>query len=493
MWRMLAQAAFMLRQCAALGSFDGQSLYSFGNPPSVAFAKLTGRINALVAKMAAAGNVVTTLDGPDAWHAAVLRIFREYHAAFLAEADSDEEEDDDGNASKRAAKPAAAAAAAPATAAAPAAPAASAVGAPWAAWVASLAPRLRPADEAACLALAPPAPAPVVQALQTFVAGWRTDADPAPALTTLAAALGVAPVYAAVLSLSVGGVDVAAPWHNVVLNVLALLPGTPHAGAWLPRRAALAVAGATAGHGPTTLLPFPALVALAQATLPAAAHATGPQDTAAAATAAAAAFNPLQCALPCDAVVAAIAAGRFPRAERLARLDAWRHAPAWQAGIEPAAAPKQPSAAAPPVAATPATAAPTAPSRQLTRQASVTVHDDFLCPVSFELMLEPTTLECGHTFERENLEGLPACPMCRRVFTGLPPVSILVRNTIERLCASIRIWGLGPQDIFFNPRLVGYVLPQVPRGGAPGPKCPPATDTDRDHGSACHRGSPPPI
>ncbi|XP_064633263.1 bifunctional apoptosis regulator-like isoform X2 [Lineus longissimus] len=64
---------------------------------------------------------------------------------------------------------------------------------------------------------------------------------------------------------------------------------------------------------------------------------------------------------------------------------------------------------------------------------------EFLCSVCYELMVDPTTLNCGHSFCRSCLASWVLssntfnCPSCRQPFKGHPKVNILIRSTIEKL------------------------------------------------------------
>lgn len=65
--------------------------------------------------------------------------------------------------------------------------------------------------------------------------------------------------------------------------------------------------------------------------------------------------------------------------------------------------------------------------------------DELKCGCCYELMVEPTTLDCGHTFCRlclatwwhtsKNLN----CLVCRRPSEGFPQVAVQLRNTVKKL------------------------------------------------------------
>ncbi|KAK7112947.1 bifunctional apoptosis regulator-like [Littorina saxatilis] len=66
--------------------------------------------------------------------------------------------------------------------------------------------------------------------------------------------------------------------------------------------------------------------------------------------------------------------------------------------------------------------------------------EEFTCPVCLNILLEPTTLTCGHNICRGCLAGwylsnVPRkneCPTCRQKWEGFPQVNKTLRNIIER-------------------------------------------------------------
>ncbi|XP_052402793.1 bifunctional apoptosis regulator isoform X7 [Carassius gibelio] len=67
---------------------------------------------------------------------------------------------------------------------------------------------------------------------------------------------------------------------------------------------------------------------------------------------------------------------------------------------------------------------------------------EFTCHCCYQVLVDPTTLTCGHSFCRHCLanwwaSALPRvrrdCPECRAVWTGFPRVNILLRDAVEKL------------------------------------------------------------
>ncbi|NWU98676.1 BFAR regulator, partial [Upupa epops] len=73
---------------------------------------------------------------------------------------------------------------------------------------------------------------------------------------------------------------------------------------------------------------------------------------------------------------------------------------------------------------------------EISRQISVS---EFLCHCCYDILVNPTTLNCGHSFCRHCLalwwvsSKKNECPECREKWEGFPKVNILLRDVIEKL------------------------------------------------------------
>ncbi|XP_031440289.2 tripartite motif-containing protein 16-like [Clupea harengus] len=83
-------------------------------------------------------------------------------------------------------------------------------------------------------------------------------------------------------------------------------------------------------------------------------------------------------------------------------------------------------------------------------EASVSIsQDQFSCPICLDLLKDPVTINCGHSYcmdcikgcwDQEDLKGVHSCPQCRQTFTPRP---VLGRNTmLAEVVEKLRIMGL---------------------------------------------------
>ncbi|XP_030067748.1 bifunctional apoptosis regulator [Microcaecilia unicolor] len=76
------------------------------------------------------------------------------------------------------------------------------------------------------------------------------------------------------------------------------------------------------------------------------------------------------------------------------------------------------------------------PVAQISRQISAS---EFSCHCCYDILVNPTTLNCGHSFCRHCLalwwqsSKKTECPECREKWEGFPKVNILLRNSVEAL------------------------------------------------------------
>ncbi|XP_030635783.1 bifunctional apoptosis regulator [Chanos chanos] len=87
---------------------------------------------------------------------------------------------------------------------------------------------------------------------------------------------------------------------------------------------------------------------------------------------------------------------------------------------------------------------------------------EFACHCCYDVLVNPTTLNCGHSFCRHCLalwwesSGKNECPECRERWEGFPKVNILLRDAVEKLFHSDI--SRRHRDIQANPRISRALL-----------------------------------
>ncbi|XP_052402790.1 bifunctional apoptosis regulator isoform X4 [Carassius gibelio] len=85
---------------------------------------------------------------------------------------------------------------------------------------------------------------------------------------------------------------------------------------------------------------------------------------------------------------------------------------------------------------------PVEPELSESEEGTALSESEFTCHCCYQVLVDPTTLTCGHSFCRHCLanwwaSALPRvrrdCPECRAVWTGFPRVNILLRDAVEKL------------------------------------------------------------
>ena len=75
----------------------------------------------------------------------------------------------------------------------------------------------------------------------------------------------------------------------------------------------------------------------------------------------------------------------------------------------------------------------TTPDSTASSQDSALNEEEFTCGICYELFVDPTTLNCGHSVCRHclaqwwNSSKQTNCPLCRNVWQGYPKVNVTLR------------------------------------------------------------------
>ncbi|XP_034782505.1 bifunctional apoptosis regulator-like isoform X2 [Acipenser ruthenus] len=89
---------------------------------------------------------------------------------------------------------------------------------------------------------------------------------------------------------------------------------------------------------------------------------------------------------------------------------------------------------------------------------SLISESEFSCHCCYHILLNPTTLNCGHSFCRHCLalwwesSRKTECPECRAKWEGFPKVNILLRDAVEKLFPQVVVERRGEVDS--SPRIV---------------------------------------
>ncbi|KAK3522747.1 hypothetical protein QTP86_032030, partial [Hemibagrus guttatus] len=96
-------------------------------------------------------------------------------------------------------------------------------------------------------------------------------------------------------------------------------------------------------------------------------------------------------------------------------------------------------------------------------EASISVgHDQFSCPVCLDLLKDPVTIPCGHSFckvcinghwDKEDQMGVYSCPQCRDTFTPRPVLrrNNMLAEVVEKLKKKTEVQAASPAHCYTGP------------------------------------------